>query len=78
MASGGGGGDSHALLPSASMEKQFTDFRHHLEESGSLRDRIKAVASEIESSNRLLQSYLLLVHQSRPLPGIYMYISFYL
>lgn len=66
------GGETHAPLSSfsATMEKQFDDFRHHLEESGSLRDRIRAVASEIESANRLTHSYLLLVHQSRPVPEV--------
>lgn len=73
------GGETHAPLSSsfaATMEKQFDDFRHHLEESGSLRDRIRAVASEIESANRLMHSYLLLVHQSRPVSGICILITY--
>lgn len=55
---------------SSSLEKQFEDFRHHLEESGSLRERIRAVAMEIESATRLMQASLLLVHQSRPVPEV--------
>ncbi|KAF5955242.1 hypothetical protein HYC85_008098 [Camellia sinensis] len=67
MADGGG----HAPpSPSSTLEKQFQDFRHHLEDSGSLRDRIRAVAMEIESASRLMYSSLLLVHQSRPIPEV--------
>lgn len=55
---------------SAVVEKQFDEFRHRLEESGNLRDRIKAVASEIESTTRIMYSIVLLVHQSRPISGI--------
>ncbi|KAJ9559434.1 hypothetical protein OSB04_014048 [Centaurea solstitialis] len=61
------GGDSSPTV--AAVEKQFDEFRHRLEESGSLRDRIKAVATEIESNTRMMHSSLLLVHQSRPIPG---------
>ncbi|KAA8516558.1 hypothetical protein F0562_016936 [Nyssa sinensis] len=65
-------GETLARSPSSSstLEKQFEDFRHHLEESGSLRDRIRAVAMEIESATRLMHSSLLLVHQSRPVPEV--------
>ncbi|THG15978.1 hypothetical protein TEA_029937 [Camellia sinensis var. sinensis] len=56
------------LSPSSTLEKQFEDFRHRLEESESLRERIRAVAREIESVTRLIYSCLLLVHQSRPIP----------
>ena len=60
------GGELHALPP---LEKQFEDFRAQLEESGTLRDRIRAVVMEIESTTRLIHSGLLLVHQSRSTPG---------
>lgn len=62
------GGDSSPT--SVVVEKQFDEFRQRLEESGNLRDRIKAVAMEIESVTRIMHSSLLLVHQSRPVPGI--------
>ncbi|CAL5422352.1 unnamed protein product [Camellia sinensis] len=58
------------LSPSSTLEKQFEDFRHRLEESESLRERIRAVAREIESVTRLIYSCLLLVHQSRPIPEV--------
>lgn len=60
------GGEPHAPPP---LEKQFQDFRAQLEESGTLRDRIRAVVMEIESTTRLIHSGLLLVHQSRSTPG---------
>ncbi|XP_058207997.1 uncharacterized protein LOC131321022 [Rhododendron vialii] len=66
-------GESHAPPPSPSdtlLEKQFQHFRHHLDESVGLRDRIRAVATEIESATRLMHSSLLLVHQSRPVPEV--------
>ncbi|CAM8913694.1 unnamed protein product [Rhodiola kirilowii] len=53
-----------------SLEKQFDDFRHQLDASGSLRDRIKAVVVQIESANRLIHANLLLVHQSLPVPEV--------
>lgn len=49
-----------------SLEQQFEDFRRHLEDSGNLRERIRAVAVEIESVTRLMHGSLLLVHQSGP------------
>ncbi|XP_022634738.1 uncharacterized protein LOC106757351 [Vigna radiata var. radiata] len=52
--------------PQSSLEKQFDSFRVQLEQSGTLRDRIRSVVSEIESSTRLIYATLLLVHQSRP------------
>ncbi|KAI3738290.1 hypothetical protein L2E82_28314 [Cichorium intybus] len=55
---------------SAAVEKQFDEFRYSLEESGNLRDRIKAVATEIDSTTRIMHSILLLVHQSRPIPEV--------
>lgn len=60
---------SSMAMPPSSLEKQFDAFRVQLEESGTLRDRIRSVVSEIESSNRLIYATLLLVHQSRPTPG---------
>ncbi|KAK9058795.1 hypothetical protein SSX86_023638 [Deinandra increscens subsp. villosa] len=62
------GGDSSPT--SAAVEKQFDEFRHRLEESGSLRDRIKAVATQIDSTTRIIHSSLLLIHQSRPVPEV--------
>ncbi|KAL6141953.1 hypothetical protein ACLB2K_060238 [Fragaria x ananassa] len=61
------GGEPHAPPP---LEKQFQDFRAQLEESGTLRDRIRAVVMEIESTTRLIHSGLLLVHQSRSTPEV--------
>ncbi|KAJ6331230.1 hypothetical protein OIU76_009746 [Salix suchowensis] len=61
-----GGADS----PSPSLDKQFEEFRSKLEESGSLREKIRAVVLEIESTSRLMHSGLLLVHQSRPVPEV--------
>lgn len=63
-------GESGAHSPSSSLEKQFEEFRVQLEDSGRLRERIRAVALEIESATRLMHSCLLLVHQSRPLPEV--------
>lgn len=53
-----------------SMEKQFEDFRVKLDEAGSLRERIRAVVNEIESTTRLMHASLLHVHQSRPLSEV--------
>ncbi|XP_044505308.1 translin [Mangifera indica] len=53
-----------------SLQKQFEDFRVQLEESGSLRERIRGIVLEIESSTRLMHASLLFVHQSRPLPEV--------
>ena len=58
-----------ADFPSTSLDKQFEELRSKLEESGRLREKIRAVVLEIESTTRLLHSGLLLVHQSRPVPG---------
>lgn len=65
------GGDLHLpdSSPSLSLEKQFEEFRTQLDESGSLREKIRAVVLEIESTTRLMHASLLLVHQSGPLPG---------
>ncbi|KAK9127475.1 hypothetical protein Syun_016272 [Stephania yunnanensis] len=64
------GNSSSSSSSSSSMEKQFEGFLQQLEQSGNLRDRIRAVAAEIESSTRLMHSCLLLVHQSRPIPEV--------
>lgn len=56
---------------SEKLEKQFEDFRVRLEESGNLKERIRAVATEIDSVTRLIYASLLLVHQSRPVAGIH-------
>lgn len=56
--------------PDPSLEKQFGEFRTHLEQSGTLRDRIRAVVSEIESTTRLMYASILLVHHSRPTPEL--------
>nr|CAD1835976.1 unnamed protein product [Ananas comosus var. bracteatus] len=44
----------------------FEDFRHQLDESGSVRERIRSVVMEMEAAARLVHSSLLLVHQSLP------------
>ncbi|XP_057721397.1 uncharacterized protein LOC130935599 [Arachis stenosperma] len=66
----GGGGDNSVPPLSHSLEKQFDAFRSQLEESGTLRERIRNVVSEIESTTRLMYASLLLVHQSRPTPEL--------
>lgn len=63
------GGEGNAPPSSPSLEKQFESFRVQLDESGSLRERIRAVVMEIESTSRLMHSGLLLVHNSRRTPG---------
>ncbi|KAK2974740.1 hypothetical protein RJ640_007167, partial [Escallonia rubra] len=63
------GGESHAPPSTSSLvplDQQFEDFRQSLAESGSVRDRIRAVAAEIDSAARLMHAGLLLVHQSGP------------
>ncbi|KAL1541306.1 translin-like [Salvia divinorum] len=52
------------------LEKQFEEFRHQLDDSASLRERIRSVSFEIESATRLMHSSLMLVHQSRPIPEV--------
>lgn len=64
------GGDSDSPQTSPSLEKQFEKFRVQLEDSGSLRERIRAVVLEMESATRLMQASLLLVHQSKPIPEV--------
>lgn len=66
-----GGDFLNSSSPSSEkLEKQFEEFRHRLEESGNLRERIRSVATEIDSVTRLIYASLLLVHQSRPVAGI--------
>ncbi|KAL5716958.1 hypothetical protein ACHQM5_010057 [Ranunculus cassubicifolius] len=65
-------GDGRDLPPSSSpLEIQFEDLRSQLDESVSLRERIRAVSSDMESTIRIMQSGLLLVHQSRPSPQVF-------
>ena len=54
---------------SSSVVKQFESFRCQLEESGGLRERVRAIAMAIESATRLMYADLLLVHQSRSVSG---------
>lgn len=69
MANGESGSGAPASPSSHSVEKQFEEFRHQLNDSGALRERIRNFASEIESATSMMQSNLLLIHQSRPVPG---------
>ncbi|XP_009382137.2 uncharacterized protein LOC135584115 [Musa acuminata AAA Group] len=55
---------------SYSVEKQFEGFRVQLEESGNVRERIRAVVMEMEGAVRLMHSSLLLVHHTRPNPEV--------
>ncbi|KAK1308711.1 hypothetical protein QJS10_CPA09g01782 [Acorus calamus] len=55
---------------SASVEKQFEGFRALLDESGTIRERIRSVVMEMESAVRVMHSGLLLVHQSLPVPEV--------
>lgn len=65
------GGIGAPLSPSSEkLDKQFEDFRSSLQESSVLRERIRAVAMEIESVARIIHSNLLLVHQSRPVSEV--------
>ncbi|KAL3531950.1 hypothetical protein ACH5RR_005471 [Cinchona calisaya] len=64
------GGEGPSSPTSEKLEKQFEDFRNQLEDYGTLRERIRTVATEIESTTRLMYSYLLLVHQTRPIPEV--------
>ncbi|KAJ0970318.1 hypothetical protein J5N97_023195 [Dioscorea zingiberensis] len=63
-------GESMASPSPLSMEKQFEGFRANLEESSSLRERIRVVAAEMESVTRIMHSNLLLVHQSLPISEV--------
>ncbi|KAI3447579.1 hypothetical protein Pfo_004244 [Paulownia fortunei] len=70
MASGESGSHAPPSPTVHTLEKQFDEFRHQLDDSGSLRERIRSVALEIESVTTLMHSSLLLIHQSRPIPEV--------
>ena len=53
----------------AFMDAQFESFRSQLDGSSALRDRIRAVVSEVESASRAASAALLLIHQPVPLSG---------
>uniref|UniRef100_A0A804PB41 Translin n=1 Tax=Zea mays TaxID=4577 RepID=A0A804PB41_MAIZE len=57
-------------LLSPIMDAQFVLFRAQLDESSTLRDRIRAVVAEIESASRVATAALLLVHQPVPLADV--------
>ncbi|KAJ1295420.1 hypothetical protein BS78_01G222600 [Paspalum vaginatum] len=57
-------------LTSPVMDAQFQSFRSQLDESSTLRDRIRAVVAEIESASRVATAALLLVHQPVPLADV--------
>lgn len=57
-------------LLSPIMDAQFELFRAQLDESSTLRDRIRAVVAEIESASRVATAALLLVHQPVPLADV--------
>lgn len=75
MAGGDGGSDSPLSPSHHVLEEQFEKFRHQLEDSGTLRERIRSVAFEIESATRRMHSNLLLIHQSRPVPGAILWLQ---
>jgi len=52
------------------MDAQFELFRAQLDDSSTLRDRIRAVVAEIESASRVATAALLLVHQPVPLADV--------
>ncbi|KAG8091734.1 hypothetical protein GUJ93_ZPchr0012g20595 [Zizania palustris] len=56
--------------PSPVMDAQFESFRTQLEECSTLRDRIRAVVTEVESASRVASAALLLVHQPVPLADV--------
>ncbi|CAA6655515.1 unnamed protein product [Spirodela intermedia] len=67
MSNIGSSSDSEsAAAAAASLEKQFVEFHARLEESGSVRERIRGVVTEMETVIRLMQSSILLLHQSHP------------
>lgn len=53
----------------AFMDAQFESFRAQLDGSSALRDRIRAIVSEVESASRAASAALLLIHQPVPLSG---------
>lgn len=54
------------------LEMQFEELRSQLEDSGKLRERIRAVAMEIESTTWLMHSSLLLIHHSISISGAFL------
>ncbi|KAL8508795.1 hypothetical protein ACS0TY_016127 [Phlomoides rotata] len=70
MADGDGGSDAPLSSSLHVLEQQFEKFRHQLDDSGTIRERIRNVAFEIESATRRMHSNLLLIHQSRPVPEV--------
>ncbi|KAI5016234.1 translin isoform X1 [Hordeum vulgare subsp. vulgare] len=54
----------------AFMDAQFESFRSQLDGSSALRDRIRAVVSEVESASRAASAALLLIHQPVPLSDV--------
>ncbi|RLN15710.1 translin [Panicum miliaceum] len=61
---------SRRACPPPVMDAQFESFRAQLDESSTLRDRIRTVVSEIESASRVATAALLLVHQPVPLEDV--------
>ncbi|KAH9327595.1 hypothetical protein KI387_007773 [Taxus chinensis] len=53
---------SASLADREKMERQFEEFRQQLEESGSVRERLRGIVADLESVTRLLQANLLQVH----------------
>ncbi|MCO5582267.1 hypothetical protein L7F22_036159 [Adiantum nelumboides] len=48
------------------VDRQFERFRLQLEESGAVREKLRAIVSDLDSATRLMQAQLLLIHHSRP------------
>lgn len=55
---------------SSSLQTTFEGFHKELEESRSIRERIRSVATEMESATRLMQSNIVLLNESLPVSGI--------
>lgn len=55
--------------PPLSIQIQFEDFHKQLEDSGVIRERIQSVVREMEHAIRLMQSSIILIHQSLPASG---------
>eukprot|EP00250_Pteridium_aquilinum_P005439 c15530_g1_i1 orf=298-1173(-) len=53
---------------SMSVDHQFEEFRLQLEESGAVREKLRAIVADLDSVTRLMQAQLLLIHHSRPSP----------
>ncbi|XP_057549363.1 uncharacterized protein LOC130827612 [Amaranthus tricolor] len=60
--------DGASITPfDATIDTQFQTFRTQLDDSGNLRERIRAIALQIDSITRIMHANLLLVYQSRPI-----------